>query len=76
MKKVVLRIVALCMTSACLLPLAAPAVAHETRTEGGVEAVVGWSTEPAYVGYPNAVQLQLSNGNAPITDLGADELKV
>jgi hypothetical protein len=60
----------------CLLALAVPAIAHETRTEGGVQAVVGWATEPAYVGYPNAVQLRLSSGNAPIADLGADELKV
>lgn len=76
MKPVVLRIVALCITSAGVFALAAPAAAHETRSEGGVRAVVGWATEPAYVGYPNAVQLQLSNGTTPITDLGADELKV
>ena len=77
MKKAVLRMVSLCISSVLLIALAAPAMAHETRTEGGVEAVVGWSTEPAYVGYPNAVQLQLSNtAGAPITDLGADELKV
>jgi hypothetical protein len=76
MKPVVLRIVALCITSAGVFALAAAAAAHETRSEGGVRAVVGWATEPAYVGYPNAVQLQLSNGTTPITDLGADELKV
>jgi hypothetical protein len=76
MKPMVLRIVALCITALCLLALASPAMAHETRTEGGVRAVVGWATEPAYVGYPNAVQLRLSNGNTPIADLGADELKV
>jgi hypothetical protein len=51
-------------------------MAHERRTEGDVQAVVGWATEPAYVGYPNAVQLRLSNGTTPIADLGADELKV
>lgn len=76
MKPAVLRIVALCITSTFLLALAVPAMAHETRTEGGVQAVVGWATEPAYVGYPNAVQLRLSDGTAPIADLGADELKV
>lgn len=41
-----------------------------------MRAVVGWATEPAYVGYPNAVQIRLSNGNTPIADPGADELKV
>lgn len=77
MKKVVLRTVALCITALCILALAAPAIAHERRTEGGVQAVVGWATEPAYVGYPNAVQLRLSNtAGAPIADLAADELKV
>lgn len=76
MKKAVLRIIALLITCLCLMGLAAPAMAHETRTEGGVRAVVGWATEPAYVGYPNAVQLRLSNGTTPIADLGADDLKV
>jgi len=76
MKKAVLRIFTLLITCLCVLALAAPAMAHETRTEGGVRAVVGWGTEPAYVGYPNAVQLRLSNGTTPIADLGADELKV
>lgn len=77
MKTAVIRIVSLCIFSVLLLALAAPALAHETRTEGGVEAVVGWATEPAYVGYPNAVQLRLSNtSGTPITDLGADALQV
>ena len=76
MKNVVLRTVVLSVSAACILFLAAPAMAHETRTEGGVQSVVGWATEPAYVGYPNAVQLRLSTGGAPITNLGPDELKV
>ncbi len=77
MIKVVLRAISVCLGAVGLLALAAPALAHETRAEGGVEAVVGWAEEPAYVGFPNAVQLTLSDtsGNA-ITDLGADELKV
>jgi hypothetical protein len=76
MKNVVLRTVVLSICAACILALSAPAMAHETRTEGGIQSVVGWATEPAYVGYPNAVQLRLSTGGAPITDLGPDELKV
>ncbi|CAN5871223.1 hypothetical protein BH23ACT12_BH23ACT12_18220 [soil metagenome] len=77
MKTAVVRVVSLCIFSALLLALAAPVLAHETRTEGGVQAVVGWATEPAYVGYPNAVQLRLSNtAGDPITTLGADDLQV
>lgn len=76
MKTAAIRIASLCIFSALLLALAGPVLAHETRTEGGVEAVVGWVTEPAYVGYPNAVQLRLSNtAGDPITDLG-DGLQV
>lgn len=77
MKTAVIRTVSLCIFAGLLLALAAPAMAHERRTEGGVEAVIGWVTEPAYVGYPNAVQLRLSNtAGTPITDLGPDELQV
>ena len=77
MKNTVMRAVAPCTVAVCLLALAAPAAAHERRTTGGVQAVVGWSNEPAYVGFPNAVAITLSDqAGQPITDLGADELKV
>jgi hypothetical protein len=76
MTKVVLRAISICAATVGLLALAGPAMAHETRTEGGVEAVVGWANEPAYVGFPNAVQLTLSDSGRAIADLGADELKV
>ncbi len=73
----VLRGAALCMAIVCLLGLAAPAKAHERRTIGDVEAVVGWATEPAYVGFPNAVQITLSSpAGQPISDLGAGDLQV
>ena len=76
MTKHLLRAFAVATTAALLLVMALPALAHERRTEGGVEAVVGWATEPAYVGFPNAVQLQLNQGGSPLTDLAPDELKV
>lgn len=56
---------------------AAPASAHERRTVGAYQLVVGWGDEPAYSTFKNSVQLTLSeaNGGPPVTDLG-DSLKV
>lgn len=58
------------------LPLfAPPASAHEGRVVGDFEVVVGFATEPAYAGQPNAVQLLLNEHHEAVTDLG-DELQV
>jgi len=56
-------------------PLAGGAYAHERRTVGTVQMVVGWLNEPAYAGFLNAVQLRVSDDSGPITDVG-DGLKV
>ena len=56
-------------------PLASSALAHERRTVGPVQMVVGWANEPAYSGFLNAVQLRVSDDAGPITDVG-DALKV
>lgn len=61
-------------------PLAGGALAHERRTVGSLQFVVGWSGEPAYAGSLNGVQITLRDGSAPgdpvpITDVG-DGLKV
>ncbi|MDQ4068143.1 MAG: hypothetical protein M3203_01490 [Actinomycetota bacterium] len=56
-------------------PLAGGANAHERRTVGTVQMVVGWLNEPAYAGFLNAVQLRLTDDAGPITDVG-DALKV
>ncbi len=59
-----------------LLPLglltAAPAHAHEVRDVGAYRFVVGWGTEPAYVGQENSVQLILSDRSTgkPVVNLG------
>lgn len=71
--------VLLVAVGATLLTIAAasPASAHERRTVGAVQFVVGWGDEPSYSGFKNSVQLTLSeaNGGPPITDLG-DTLRV
>jgi len=56
-------------------PLTGGAYAHERRTAGTVQMVVGWLNEPAYAGFLNAVQLRLSDDAGPITDI-TDGLKV
>jgi hypothetical protein len=53
-----------------LVPLlAAPAAAHESRKVAGYDFVVGFGAEPTYAGVPNSVQLILSRGGKPVTDL-------
>jgi hypothetical protein len=55
---------------------ASPALAHEARKVGRWNFVVGWGTEPAYAGFPNTVQLILTNAkDVGLADLG-DTLKV
>lgn len=50
--------------------LAGPAAAHEEREVGPFALVVGFGEEPAYAGQPNSVELLLSEGGNPVTDLG------
>ena len=58
-----------------LVLLEGPAAAHEGRHVGGLDVVAGFGEEPAYAGQPNSVQLLLSAGGNPVTDLG-DTLSV
>ena len=52
------------------------AAAHTDRHVGGYGLVIGWGTEPTYVGYPNSVQLLLHGPDEkPVVDLG-DTLQV
>jgi hypothetical protein len=53
------------------LVLPAPAaLAHEGRSQGDLEMVVGFGTEPAYAGQPNSVELILVHDGEPVVDLG------
>ncbi len=53
-----------------LLVAPTAAHAHETVQRGDLEIVVGFGTEPAYLGQPNSVQVVLTHGGEPIVDLG------
>jgi hypothetical protein len=71
------RLGAALVTSAALtVMISSPVSAHEERAVDQVNMVVGWVNEPAYTGFPNAVQLFLTDAaGEPIRDLG-DTLKV
>ena len=63
------------LAAAFVLALSAPAFAHEERTVGAYQIVVGWGDEPAYAGQKNSVQLLATKAGKPVLNLG-DSLKV
>jgi hypothetical protein len=67
--------VALAATAVVVLGSAVAALAHAGETIGELEMVVGFGTEPAYAGQPNSVQVVLTKGGRPVTQLG-DSLQV
>jgi len=52
--------VAFVMVVGLLAVTAAMAAAHESRDAGDFSYIVGWGTEPAYEGFPNAVSVRVS----------------
>lgn len=52
---------ALVVLAASLLVFASPAYAHERRMVGPYQVVVGWLTEPAYVGELNSLDLRVTD---------------
>ena len=55
---------------AVLMLIPGTASAHAERSVGPFDLEIGFFGEPAYVGIPNAVFLDLSKGGKPVTDLG------
>jgi hypothetical protein len=51
------------------------ALAHEPFKAGHLEGEVGFATEPAYVGQPNAATISITHDGTPVIDLG-DSLKI
>jgi hypothetical protein len=73
-----LRVAVLLGTAVVLAALfAAPASAHAEKKAGNYTFVVGFGTEPAYAGAPNSLQVIISRGGKPATDLAGqlDKLK-
>lgn len=58
------------LTIAVLVLIPGIASAHAERSVGPFDLEIGFLGEPAYVGIPNAVFLDLSKGGKPVTDLG------
>jgi hypothetical protein len=64
------------LAGAFVLLLAGPALAHGEYDHGDVAIATGFQTEPAYVGQPNAVELEITKGGRAVTDVGQGDLKV
>jgi hypothetical protein len=71
------KLVAAAVMAAALMVLEPGiASAHQEKDVGPYTMAVGFGTEPdAYAGQPNSVQLLLTKGKKPVTDLG-DSLQV
>ena len=47
---------------------AAGVSAHERKTAGPLMLVIGWGDEPAYAGFKNAVEIDVSDAAGPVVD--------
>lgn len=70
------RILAATAATAVLVLPAGPALAHTDVGEGDLRMIVGFGTEPAYSGQPNSVEVLLTHGGRPVTDLRPGDLQV
>lgn len=67
--------VAFLAAAATLALFPGTASAHAERSVGPFDLEIGFRDEPAYIGVPNAVFLELSRGGEPVSDVG-DALSV
>ncbi|MGB7806378.1 MAG: hypothetical protein WBM72_12340, partial [Actinomycetota bacterium] len=77
MRRSTFRLAALCAAVAMLVLIpAGAALAHGHTSQGDLEMEIGFATEPAYTGQPNAVQLLLVHDGHPVTDLKTGDVTV
>jgi hypothetical protein len=62
------RLALTALAAVTLLSLSSVASAHKEKQVGKVTLEIGWAQEPAFAGLPNAVQLYLRMGDAPVED--------
>jgi len=71
------RAVALLLGVALAASQALAASAHVEEAAGPYHLEIGWHVEPTYVGYPNAVEVTITDdAGQPVTDLAEDDLHV
>jgi hypothetical protein len=72
-----LRSGALLVGASLALLISSPSLAHVIEQASPYMIAFGWQHEPTYVGEQNAVQVVITDpGGSPVTDLGAEDLKV
>ena len=64
------------LAGAFVVLIAGPALAHGVYTHGDITIATGFQTEPAYAGQPNAVELEITKGGKPVTDVAQGDVKV
>jgi hypothetical protein len=64
-------------TAIALIVAAGTASAHVVEHAGDYTLEIGWQHEPTFVGETNGIQVTIHDGaDKPVTDLGADDIKV
>jgi hypothetical protein len=77
MKRIIIRgLVAVAAATVVVAIAVAPALAHTEVDQGDLTMVIGFGTEPAYSGQPNSVEVLVSHGGEPVTDLRPGDLQV
>jgi len=71
MRRIAPALAVCALATIALVVAPTPAFAHEDIDVGQYAMAVGFGEEPAYVGQPNSVQLLLSRGGQPVTNLGS-----
>ncbi|KOX89318.1 hypothetical protein BVI061214_00476 [Thermus aquaticus] len=57
------------LLTALLVALAALALAHESRQVGPYRIVIGFLYNPAFAGFPNSLDLRVTEGDKPVEGL-------
>jgi len=76
MPRLIRSLAVACITSLVVCAPAGTARAHVEVEQGPITFAVGFGTEPAYAGQPNSVQLLVSRGGPPVTDVASGDLSV